>query len=188
MRITSPTAILKEANPVTYSCVSGSCLPYYIDPAVERLTGYRREEFSACPQLWLKLIVADDRHRVIGGLTKLMRDGTLNLEYRIVRADGSLRFIRNTARTVLGTHARPARIDGVMTDITSSRHPEVHASALPQHTVGNGLPVPTAAAGEVPRHWRRTDDSASYQRVAGLRRQPDAKYQIFLTDVASACG
>ena len=50
MNSPSRTALPKEANAVAYSCVAGSCVPFYVNPAVKRLTGYGSQEFSTCPQ------------------------------------------------------------------------------------------------------------------------------------------
>jgi PAS domain S-box-containing protein len=181
-------AFPSEAGAVAYSCVAGSCVPFYVNPAVERLTGYRCEEFSACPQLWLKLILEDDRQRVIEGLASLMREGTLELEYRIVHADGSLKVIRSTAEVVRSARGSPERIDGVITDITGSRRPEDRTAALPQYSTSKGLRSVTASTGEALHGARSMDHTEAYQRVARMRRAPDARYQTVPTDGAATCG
>jgi hypothetical protein len=165
-------------------------MPFYVNPAVERLTSYKSEQFSACPQLWLKLVVADDRQRVIEGLATLMREGTLEREYRIVHADGGQCCVRSTAQVVHGTGGTPSRIDGVIAEIMDFRQPAGLGAALPQrhHAATLHGRSPAAPVEHAPRRLRRTDHCQAYQRVMGLRRLPGRRYQTVPTDAALACG
>jgi hypothetical protein len=173
MNGTVPTAFSGATSGVAFSCVAGSCVPYYVNPAVEQLTGYGKEGFSACPHLWLKLIVTEDRQRVIEGLAELMAEGTLEIEYRIVNAAGGLRHVRSMAKVVRGTRRRPARIDGVVV--------EVPALATDSVALGTHVDSPHAAP-TLPR--RRAEDIASYHEPAAFRHAARPNYQTVPTDVA----
>ena len=188
MTAPSQAAFPDDEHAVAYSCVPGSCLPYHIHPAIVRLTGYRSEEFRAFPQLWIQVVVPDERQRVLEGLATLTRNGKVELAYRISHRDGGVRFVRNIAQTVRGTRGRPARIDGVITDITGSRRPEDPAAALPQYSTSKGLRGVTASTGEALHGARSMDHTEAYQRVARMRRAPDARYQTVPTDGAATCG
>jgi hypothetical protein len=164
-------------------------VPFYVSPAIERLTGHRGEEFNACPQLWLKLIVADDRQLVIEGLATLMREGTLDLEYRIVHADGGVRRVRSMAQVVHGTGGMPSRIDGVITELADAQPQEGHGAAPSQrHGAASVRERDRAAPDEPsPLQIRRSDDSQSYQCIIGLRALSSPSCQTVPTDATLPC-
>jgi len=95
---------------------------HYISPAFERIWGRSVESLYADPQQWSDFILPEDRERVLDAFAALTEDArSLDIEYRIVRPDGEIRWIR-----VRGFHVRDAadkliRHTGIVTDITE-RH------------------------------------------------------------------
>ncbi len=88
---------------------------------IERLTGYRPEEWLANPDLWKDLLHPEDRDRVLRIVGEHDRDGTpMEIEYRSHTREGHLIWIRNTAHYFRDETGRVTRMHGFMTDITQS--------------------------------------------------------------------
>jgi PAS domain S-box-containing protein len=101
----------------------------YYSPATERITGRPPEFYMQGPEQWFSTIHPDDRPRLLKVLERLRAgDSTHEAEYRIVRPDGEIRWIRDSVkvRRQIGS----IRIDGVVSDITNRKlsEQELHAS------------------------------------------------------------
>jgi PAS domain S-box-containing protein len=92
----------------------------YISPAYEEIWGRSCESVYASPLDWLDAIHADDRDRVIRSFPT-QASGKYAEEYRIVRPDGSIRWIRDRAFPVAGNKGEVYRIAGLAADITESK-------------------------------------------------------------------
>ena len=93
----------------------------YVSPAYERIWGRSCASLQSSPQNWIESIHADDRNRVIYAAKTRQTDGTYDEEYRIIRPDGSLRWIRDRAFPVLDAAGRAYRVVGVAQDITERK-------------------------------------------------------------------
>ena len=93
----------------------------YLSPAYEEIWGRSREGVYASPRDWIEAIHPDDRERVLhAAQTKQAGDKYVE-EYRIVRPDGAIRWIRDRAFPVLRDDGEVYRIAGLAEDITESR-------------------------------------------------------------------
>ncbi len=96
--------------------------PLYISPAYEAITGRSRDEAFAQGHLFLDLAHPDDRGTIIAAIA---RAGTLDahsdLEYRILRPDGRVRWLRGRSWPVHDEHGRTIRIGGLTADVTEHR-------------------------------------------------------------------
>ncbi|MDP9349593.1 MAG: PAS domain-containing protein, partial [Gemmatimonadota bacterium] len=68
----------------------------YVSPAYEEIWGVGRAALAADPASFLDRIHPDDRPRVLAALPKQPL-GTYHEEYRIVRPDGEVRWVRDRA-------------------------------------------------------------------------------------------
>ena len=93
----------------------------YISPAYERIWGRSCESLQTTPQNWVESIHADDRDRVLHAATTRQTNGTYDEEYRIIRPDGSLRWIRDRAFPVRNAKGEIYRVVGVAQDITERK-------------------------------------------------------------------
>jgi len=92
----------------------------YISPAYESIWGRAPATVYADPHQWLESIHPDDRHRVTVALASQSTRGYAET-YRIVRPDGSLRWIRDRAFPVVDETGVVYRMAGVADDITERR-------------------------------------------------------------------
>jgi PAS domain S-box-containing protein len=97
---------------------------YYVSPAYEKIWGRPCEELYTFPLAWTEAMHAEDREEVMGTAATKMIEGTYDVEYRIVRPDGSIRWIRDRAFPVANPDGGIDRIVGVASDITGRKASE----------------------------------------------------------------
>lgn len=96
----------------------------FYSPAIERISGYAPAWFRDEPNRWIDCVDAADRERVrlsYQAVVSGAADGA-SLEYRIKRADGELRWVRDRIRVAHTSEGR--QLHGVISDITEMRHAE----------------------------------------------------------------
>ncbi len=98
---------------------SGSVL--YVSPAYERIWGRPCAELYANPRGWLEAIHPEDRARVESAWAMQQATGSFTEEYRILRPDGALRWIRDRGVPVRDANGRVTRMIGLAEDITEHR-------------------------------------------------------------------
>jgi len=96
----------------------------FVSPSVERIYGFTPEAMKANTRIWLEVIHPDDRERVAAYLPSLLSTGRAAAEYRIVRKDGSIRFVNDRAWAIRDAAGRTIRFDGIVRDVTDQRHLE----------------------------------------------------------------
>ena len=96
----------------------------YISPSFERVYGYSSDALIEDPGLWLKAIHPNDRERVIRHVTKHHGEpGTV--EYRIVRSDGEVRWLRDVMAPVYDSGGRLELVTGFGQDVTGNTSGEL---------------------------------------------------------------
>jgi PAS domain S-box-containing protein len=102
---------------------------YYVNHAFERLWGHTREEAYANPRLFLESIHPDDRVRCKAAIVAQWYDGftneARNLEYRVVRRDGSIRWVHTRTYPLPEPDGLVRRVAGINTDITERKEAEL---------------------------------------------------------------
>ena len=93
---------------------------FYLSPAFEKVWGRTRASVYAAPETWLAAVHPDDRER-LGALLATYLSGTWDQTYRIVRPDGTVRWLRARAFPVRDPEGRVYRVAGVGRDITEVR-------------------------------------------------------------------
>lgn len=115
--LSSLNAVVWSVNPVTLEVI-------YLNPAVETLYGYSVDAFLADSGLWLSRVHPDDQPRLIAVWSQIVDLRQVSTEYRILRRDGEMRWVRDRASIVTDEAGNPLRIDGVTTDITDTKRYE----------------------------------------------------------------
>ncbi len=93
----------------------------YVSPAYTKVWGRPVENLTASPGDWLDAIHPADRDRVRTGLRADQISGTYDRVYRVVRPDGTLRWIHDRAFPVRDDAGKVFRIVGTALDITNRR-------------------------------------------------------------------
>jgi PAS domain S-box-containing protein len=101
---------------------------YYVSPAYERIIGYTCESLYQNPRGWTRLIYEEDKSYVLGTLAKRLDGGDptgrTELEYRIKRADGEIRWLRVVQSPVSDESAQFERLAGTAEDVTERKRTE----------------------------------------------------------------
>ncbi len=97
------------------------------------VTGYTADEFAANPQLWIQMVVPEDRDLVREHAQHILagNDGK-HIEHRITRKDGETRWVSDTTILFKDASGKLLSYDGVIKDITERKQAEEaqNASAL----------------------------------------------------------
>ena len=133
-------SILGALHEVVWSMDPRSGRILYLNAAVNRLAKRPVKDFLADRWLWRRMIHREDRARVRASLQKVLRDGSLTHDFRIVRADGEVRMVENRVHVVRDAEGRLQRIDGTMTDISERKQSQERIEYLAQYDVVTGLP------------------------------------------------
>ncbi len=103
---------------------SGDSRMVYVSPAYEKIWGRSCKELYQSPHAWLEAIHPEDRETVAEAILSQQATGEFNQEYRIVRPDGSLRWIRDRAFPIRDNSGKVIRIVGIAEDTTDRRRLE----------------------------------------------------------------
>jgi PAS domain S-box-containing protein len=102
---------------------------FYVSPAYDEVWGRSRTALYAAPWSWLDAVHPADRERVEQSAVR-QTEGTYDEEYRIVRPDGTVRWIRDRAFPILDPDGRCYRVAGIAEDITDRKEAEHVVKAL----------------------------------------------------------
>ena len=108
----------------------------YVSPAFERVWGIPSADLRKHPELALKAIHPDDRIRFEGAQDRQCRGESTTTEYRILRPDGSVRWIRDRGTPIMDPQGQLWRVVGLAEDITERKADEDRL-ALHAHIVAN---------------------------------------------------
>ena len=93
----------------------------YISPSYEEVWHRSCARLYQSPDDWLEAIHPNDRERVQNAVKTKQAEGTYDEEYRIVRPDGTIRWIRDRAFPVFDKTGALYRIAGIAEDITERK-------------------------------------------------------------------
>jgi PAS domain S-box-containing protein len=119
------TGILDALEDVVWSANVEGTRTIYMNSAAQRIYGLPSQAFLEDSQLWTNIIHPDDLKRVSAAHDRLMLEGVFNIEYRIVRPDGEVRWLSDRGRPVLDASGKAIRIDGIASDITTRKRDEL---------------------------------------------------------------
>jgi len=90
----------------------------YLSPAFEAIWGEPGSAFIGDLARWAQTIHPDDRARIMDALERVSQGEVIVQEYRIIRPDGSVRWIRHTSFPIRDEQGRVRRSGGIAQDIT----------------------------------------------------------------------
>jgi diguanylate cyclase (GGDEF)-like protein/PAS domain S-box-containing protein len=93
----------------------------YVSPAYEEIFGQRREGLNESAQPWSRGAHPEDRSFVEARYKLGLFTGRFEFEYRIIHADGTIRWIRMQGHPVLDDAGIRIRIAGSLADVTARR-------------------------------------------------------------------
>jgi PAS domain S-box-containing protein len=97
----------------------------YVSPAYETIWGRSCESLKVNFKEWLESIDPVDRERVSAAFFGQAWQGKYDQEYRIIRPDGTVRWIRNRGFPILDQLGNITRMAGIAEDITQRKQSEL---------------------------------------------------------------
>lgn len=101
----------------------------YINPVYEKIWGLSVEKLYAQPASWVEMIHPEDRDLVIAYSQEII-PSDCDLEYRIVRRDGSICWVRSRAFGIRNQAGEAYRTAGLIEDITQRKNWEAERKHL----------------------------------------------------------
>ncbi len=99
-------------------------LMVYVNPSYEKVWGRSVDKLLKDPLDWLEAIHPDDRPWVVKMSIQQGKDVLYDKEYRIVMADGSVRWIRDRGYPIRDDDGNVRRVAGIAHDITDKKSAE----------------------------------------------------------------
>jgi PAS domain S-box-containing protein len=98
--------------------------PSWVSPQIETITSYSPEEWTSNPGLLGDVLHPDDKETVLAEMSSAARrGGSRELEYRMVRRDGSIVWVQDSGVIVIEGTQRHSR--GFIIDVTARREAEL---------------------------------------------------------------
>jgi PAS domain S-box-containing protein len=98
--------------------------PSWVSPQIETITSYSPAEWTSNPDLLDEVVHPDDKEAVRAEMERVKQSGgSRELEYRMVRRDGSVVWVQDSAVIVVDGDRRYAR--GFIIDVTARREAEL---------------------------------------------------------------
>jgi PAS domain S-box-containing protein len=101
----------------------------YVNRAFETVTGWPRSVLDDNPLSYREIIHPEDRLRVLAHLDDSVSAGEFNEEFRITRADGSVRWIWARAFPVRNSEHPTGWLIGTALDVTTRKQAEIQISS-----------------------------------------------------------
>lgn len=93
----------------------------YISDICHSIYGYPPQCFLDNYKFWFEVIHPDDKEMVMKSNQALVNGEKATREYRIIHADGSVRWVQNTIVPTLNEKGEVIRVDGYTSDITERK-------------------------------------------------------------------
>ena len=114
----------------------------FVSPSYEQLWGRRAAVLADKPLDWIEGIHPDDRQAMQDSLAQMAETGGYDREYRIVRPDGSVRWVRDRGFPIRDAQGRVPHMAGIVIDITERKQAEQRQQLLMNeldHRVRNNM-------------------------------------------------
>jgi PAS domain S-box-containing protein len=86
-----------------------------------QIFGYAEPVTEWGPEIFGKHVLPEDREKFERGLARALETGTLDLQVRVLRPDGDVRWIHDLGRVYYDDCRRPQRMAGVTVDVTERK-------------------------------------------------------------------
>ncbi len=117
--------LAENINEVFWMVTLNSSKRLYVSPAYEQIWGRSCQSLYDNSNSWMDSIYPEDRDIVIAKLERQSGGEYTDVKYRIVRPDGSMRWIRDRSFPIHDAQGQVYRLAGIAEDITSQKQAEL---------------------------------------------------------------
>jgi PAS domain S-box-containing protein len=143
--------LVEQLPAVTYMDTADEHLAsIYVSPQVEKVLGLSSDTFMT-DDAWAAHLHPDDRERAVRGIHEAVRVGApFTLEYRMIRPDGSVVWIRDQGTVVKDEAGRPSYVQGLYVDISEQKwlESELRSEAVKFKSLAERIPAVVYIEGE----------------------------------------
>jgi len=116
--------IIERVAAISYIAELGiDGLWHFVSPQVEDILGYSQAEWLADSRNWIKHVPPEDHPVIRAAEEASLREEQFQAEYRIIRKDGKVVWVSDTAVVVQGSDRHPL-MEGIIVDITERKQME----------------------------------------------------------------
>lgn len=113
--------IVTSLKDVVYSIEPKTLHINYVNKAVEEVFGISQEEFQKDTTHWKKMIHGGDLAKLLESQETIVKEGRVEVEYRIISPSGGIRWVRDRSWIVKNEDGEVVRLDGIITDISKRK-------------------------------------------------------------------
>lgn len=119
---TSLRHLLDSLDAIVWEAEAGTWKITFVNAAAERILGYPVPRWLSEPDFWVSHIHPDDRERTVARCQESVdKRRDIQLEYRMLAADGRVVWIHDAIHVVRDADPDPPLLYGVMMDITAQK-------------------------------------------------------------------
>ncbi len=115
------SSILSSLNEVVWAATLPDGDIIYINAAAEQVFSFPQKSFYENRKLWSHSVLPIDRADYEAFEAEVHKKGSDEIEYRVVRKNGELRWLRDRCKIVWDKDHKPLRLEGITTDITEHK-------------------------------------------------------------------
>lgn len=103
---------------------------FYVSPAYQEIWGYNPEDTYTNSTQWIEAIHPNDQEKIEREYWQKLLEGGFDFQYRIIRSDGTLRWIRDRGFPITNQSGDLVRVTGLAEDITEQKEKEQEIKRL----------------------------------------------------------
>ena len=151
----------------------------YLSPSFEKIFGIALGDHAKDWHLWIDSVHPDDIQKITDNAASLTEHGFSDQEFRIIKPDGSIAWVRYRAKIICGETGEPERLDGIITDISVRKQAELALResegklatlffSMSEMVVLNDLVFDEQGR---PVNYRMTDCNKAFSDITGIVRE-----------------
>jgi len=149
----------------------------YWSPELERLFGLQPGSFGGTHNAWFEFVHPDDKQQMIQERDRQLAEGDeLELEFRIIHPDGTVRWIFSKGRYFRDKNGKPTKTVGINMDITERKRLERQKDeflTIASHELKTPLTSIKAFVQILQRYFARPEDEDSVTYLSKMDHQVD---------------
>jgi len=123
-------SILNEIDDIVMSSTLEEQTYHYLSPSFVKLFGSSMEKHIHNIHLWVESVHPDDIEGVYTHIMELSEKGFSEHEFRIIKPDGAIAWVRVRSKIINDDNGSPERLQRILTDITKHKQAEQEREKL----------------------------------------------------------
>jgi len=151
----------------------------YVSPSLKKIFGMTMNDHEQEWHRWVDFVHPDDLHVIDDNVARLSEHGSSDEEFRVIRPDGSIAWVRSRSKLIYTATGEAERLDRVITDITDRKQAEIALreseaklaalfSSMTELVVINELVFDEQGQ---PVNYRISDCNRAFTEVTGIARE-----------------